>query len=257
MSKLLEYCTNRVVHVKNIPIEEAKELQELLVKAGYPLPKPYNGIVGALTIKAWEQFKTDVYYADPGMISKASVERLIKAAADKELSDSFIKMTFFPQTDNKVQPDRTCNTSCCAMVANHLGKSITDDEYWVIVNKYGDTTDHTAQTKALEELGIKSVWKTTGTFKQLDKSILVDRKPCVIGILHRGDTSAPTGGHMIVVLGRDSDKNYICHDPYGSLLDGYTKNVERGRYVKYPKFELENRWTVEGDGSGWVRFFNV
>lgn len=168
-----------------------------------------------------------------------------------------LNVPFFAQTDNLYEPHRTCNTSACAMVARFLGAKIAgDDEYYQIVRRYGDTTDHTAQTKALNAIGVKSTWHTNLGFSDLDKSLAAGL-PIVIGILHRGTLDRPTGGHMVVVIGKN-DKGYICHDPYGSLLDpggGYTGDVRNGENVVYPRHVLNHRWLVEGGYSGWGRLF--
>jgi hypothetical protein len=169
-----------------------------------------------------------------------------------------LKVPYYQQVDNKFEPMRTCNTSSCAMVARYLGAKISgDDAYYQIVRKYGDTTDHAAQTKALAELGIKSTWNTNLGFDDLDKS-LQSGVPSVIGILHRGTLASPKGGHMIVVIGITAGKDYICHDPFGSLLDpngGYTGNVNSGNGVIYPRYVLNRRWLPEGNQSGWGRLF--
>jgi hypothetical protein len=158
-----------------------------------------------------------------------------------------LKVPYYQQVDNRYEPMRTCNTSSCAMVARFLGAKIAgDDEYYKIVRKYGDTTDHSAQTKALAAIGIKSTWHTDLGFEDLDKSLEAGL-PIVIGILH-----------MIVVIGRTGRQDYICHDPFGSLLDaggGYTGPVNNGNGVVYPRSVLNQRWLPEDKNSGWGRLF--
>ncbi|MGB3238735.1 MAG: DUF4231 domain-containing protein [Geitlerinemataceae cyanobacterium] len=164
-----------------------------------------------------------------------------------------LAVPYFSQRDNIEQPDRTCNTSSCAMVAKFLGANISgDDEYFQYVIRYGDTTDHGAQTQALADLGIQSTWNTDLDFDDLDKS-LASGLPIVIGILHRGSTEAPGGGHMIVVIGRTADGDYIVNDPYGNLLDGYTSPEVGG--LTYPRNDLTYRWTADGAKTGWGRLF--
>lgn len=177
------------------------------------------------------------------------------AASPKEIR---LKIPYYQQLDNKFEPMRTCNTSSCAMVAKFLGANISsDDAYYQTVCQYGDTTDHTAQTKALKAIGIQSTWHTDLGFTDLDASLAAGL-PIVIGILHRGSHSSPTGGHVIVVIGTTAQKDYICHDPFGSLLDaggGYTGNVSNGNSVVYSRSVLNRRWLPEGDRSGWGRLF--
>lgn len=164
-----------------------------------------------------------------------------------------LPVPYFSQRDNQEQPDRTCNTSSCAMVAKFLGANISeDDDYFQYVIKYGDTTDHGAQTQALTELRIQSTWNTNLDFDDLDKS-LASGLPAVIGILHRGSRSAPTGGHMIVAIGRNAEGDYIINDPYGNLLDEYT--TKEGGGLTYSRQELTCRWTAEGPKTGWGRLF--
>jgi hypothetical protein len=169
-----------------------------------------------------------------------------------------LNVPFYQQLDNKYEPMRTCNTSSCAMVARFLGAKIAgDDAYYLIVRKYGDTTDHNDQTKALAEIGIKSTWNTDLGFEDLDRSLEAGL-PIVIGILHRGTLASPTGGHMIVVIGRTESRDYICHDPFGSLLDsggGYTGDVNNGNRVVYPRFILNRRWLPDDSNCGWGRLF--
>lgn len=169
-----------------------------------------------------------------------------------------LRVPYYEQTDNVYEPMRTCNTSSSAMCGKYLGAKIQgDDQYYKIMRKYGDTTDHNAQTKALAELGIKSTWHTDLGFNDLNKSLEAGL-PIIVGILHRGTIQAPTGGHMIVVIGRTSSRDYICHDPFGSLIDsggGYTGSVKNGNGVVYSRYLLNHRWLPEGDKSGWGRLF--
>jgi hypothetical protein len=92
------------------------------------------------------------------------------------------------------------------------------------------------------------------SFADLDNE-LSNGRPVVIGILHRGTLSAPTGGHMVVVVGKTPAGDYVVNDPYGSLNDGYTGAVTNGKGAVYKKSVLEKRWTVDGPKSGWGRVF--
>lgn len=175
-----------------------------------------------------------------------------------EPADVILPVPFYPQTDNYTQPERTCNSSACAMTLEYFRPGTLegrkgDDEYLRTVFSYGDTTDHSAQTKALEEYGVKSAFKYDLTFEDLDKE-LAAKRPVVLGILQKGTLQNPTGGHMIVVIGKNK-YGYVCHDPYGDLYDGYTSSVYNGRSVVYEKYVLKARWTVDGPGTGWGRVF--
>lgn len=199
--------------------------------------------------------RTSIEFYTPQIPPSGAVSNTPSATAAGSTPPGALPVPCWLQTDNKVQPDRTCNTSSCAMVAKYLGANISsDDEYWQIVNKYGDTTDHSAQTAALNQVGIKSTWRTNLDFGDIDAS-LANKKPVVIGIMHRGPETSPTGGHMIVIIGKTPSGDYIVNDPYGSLNNGYTGDAKQGCGAVYTKATLAKRWTVEGAGTGWGRLF--
>jgi hypothetical protein len=171
-----------------------------------------------------------------------------------------LQVPFYPQTDNYRDAQRTCNSSACAMCLEYFKPGTLqgpkgDDAYVRRVFAVGDTTDHSVQTKILSSYGITSLFSYTLSFADLDRE-LSNGKPVVIGILHRGSLSSPTGGHMLVVIGKTPSGDYVVNDPYGSLNNGYTGSVYDGKGAVYKKSVLEKRWTPEGPNSGWGRVFS-
>jgi hypothetical protein len=187
--------------------------------------------------------------------------RIFRTKEDKP-QPSILTVPFYPQTDNYRDANRTCNSSACAMCLEYFKPGTLkgpkgDDAYVQKVFSIGDTTDHLVQTKVLASYGIKSSFSYSLTFADLDRDLAAGR-PVVIGILHRGPLSAPTGGHMVVVIGKTPDgKFYICNDPYGSLNTGYTGPVTQGKGVHYSVDVLRKRWTPDGPNSGWGRTFQA
>ena len=169
-----------------------------------------------------------------------------------------LDVPYFNQVDNYTQAHRTCNSSSCAMCLAFLrpGKISGDDEYLkkLITGHFGDTTDHGAQGRLLQSYGLSSTWHTNLSFKRLEDELKSGR-PVVIGILHRGSLSAPTGGHMCVVIGMTAKGDFIVNDPYGSCNDGYSGPVSNGNGTIYTRAMLKARWLPEGDNSGWGRTF--
>lgn len=163
-----------------------------------------------------------------------------------------LNIKYFSQRDNCEEPNRTCNTSCCAMAADYIkpGCIDGDDDYKNIVDRFGDTTDHSAQTKALASLGIDSQFEYNLSYRELDNSLTLKR-PVVIGVLHRGHYLTPHGGHMILVIGKTSD-GYICHDPWGEPFH-YSNTDGSNRLIPYES--LDTRWLCDGPYSGWGRLF--
>jgi len=179
-------------------------------------------------------------------------------------SGILLSVPWYPQTDNFTMPDSTCNSSACAMCLEFLKPGSLppgprgDDAYLRKVLALGKSTDHSVQTRVLQSYGVNSVFRYNLDFSDLDAELAAGR-PIVLGILHRGPTHNPirNSGHMVVCIGRSNDgKTYTFHDPYGSLLRGYTGPVIEGRNVTYTRMELERRWTADGPKSGWGRIFS-
>lgn len=171
-----------------------------------------------------------------------------------------LEVPWFPQTDNYRDPNRTCNSSSCAMCLEFfrpgtLPGTQGDDKYVKVVFQYGDTTDHSVQTQVLSHFGLNSEWHTDLDFDDVYRELEAGR-PMVLGILHRGTVISPAGGgHMIVVRGCNDHGDFIINDPYGSLNDKYTGAVKNGQGAIYSHRQMKHRWTVEGPGSGWGRIF--
>jgi hypothetical protein len=170
-----------------------------------------------------------------------------------------LPVPWFPQTDNYRDAQRTCNSSSCAMCLEYFKPGTLvgpkgDDAYIRKVFSVGDTTDHSVQTRTLQSYGIKSEFRYNLTFTDLDRELSAGRPVC-IGILHRGPLSSPTGGHILVVIGKTPSGDYVVNDPYGSLNDGYTGPVSNGRGAVYKRSELSRRWCPAGN-DGWGRIFS-
>jgi uncharacterized protein YvpB len=211
-------------------------------------------------VAAVEQLEKDLEQKQPDLIQdESNWVRIFREKAPVPAQTGVLKVPYYPQTDNYRDADRTCNSSSCAMVLEYLKPGTLkgakgDDAYVQKVFAIGDSTDHTVQTKVLESYGVKSYFSYNLSFSDIDKSLSAG-KPVVIGILHRGSLSAPTGGHMVVVIGKKG-QDYVVNDPYGSLNDGYTGAVINGKGAVYTKEVLKYRWLENGkDKTGWGRIF--
>ena len=211
-------------------------------------------------VAAVEQLEVDLVSKSPDLMEDTSNWVKIfrtKVEPPKPLNN-LLNVPYYPQTDNYVQPDRTCNSSACAMCLEFLKPGTLigakgDDAYLKKVIAVGDTTDHAVQTKVLSSYGIKSDFRYNLSFADLDRELSAGR-PVVIGILHRGSLSSPTGGHMLVVIGKTPTGDYVVNDPYGSLNDGYSGPVANGKGAVYKKSDLSRRWCPKGN-DGWGRIF--
>ena len=208
---------------------------------------------------------TDPKYAEQKLIPIMNQQApLPKAPAVKQNGVLIEKVPYFSQRDSTVagQAMRMCFSSSCAMLAaylrpNELRGVAADDVYLKRVLQYGDTTDASAQIKALAYYGIKARFVQNFGWEdlehQLDKQI-----PLCCGFLHHGPSSAPSGGgHWLTVIGYTKPPEgggaVIVHDPFGEMdvVNG-TYLSSRGARQAYSRKNWGPRWLVEGPKSGWA-----
>lgn len=167
-----------------------------------------------------------------------------------------LKVPYYSQRDNQIDPMRTCFSSSCAMLLKFLKPSSIsgDDEYIKTVYTYGDTIYYESQVKALNHYGLTARFRKDYNWAridaQLDKGI-----PVPIGILHHGPVTAPTGGgHWLIIIGRSDDNTkYVVNDPFGDcdlVNGGYLSS--NGKGLLYSKKNLGPRFMVEGPNTGYV-----
>ena len=210
-------------------------------------------------VAAVEQLEVDLVSKSSDLMEDtANWVRIFRTKVESVIH-GILNVPYYSQTDNYTQKDRTCNSSACAMCLEFLKPGTLigakgDDAYLKKVIAVGDTTDHSVQTKVLTSYGVKSEFRYNLGFADLDRELSAGR-PVVIGILHRGTLSAPTGGHMLCVIGKKGE-DYVVNDSYGSLNDGYTGAVSNGKGAVYKITDLRYRWLEKGkDKTGWGRIF--
>ena len=156
---------------------------------------------------------------------------------------------------------RQCNTTSNTMLADYLldgeltqkakaqGFPEPESVYMRIVTKYGDTTDHNAQTQALQELGIESYFSHTLSSQDILTSLKASI-PVVVGFAYKGS------GHICVIVGYDPDKqSWLVHDPYGTrhgASDSYDVGVG-GAYDVYSNSVMQQIFWDLGGEAGWGR----
>ena len=211
-------------------------------------------------VAAVEKFEKDLLLKAQDLVQDEAEWVKIYRSKTEAPKLNILDVPFFPQTDNYRDANRTCNSSSCAMCLEYfkpgtLKGAKGDDAYIQKVFAIGDTTDHVVQTRVLASYGIKSHFSYSLSFADLDRELAAGR-PVVIGILHRGPLSAPTGGHMVPVIGKTPGGDYVVNDPYGSLNDGYTGAVTNGKGAVYKRSDLSRRW-CPGGNDGWGRIFDA
>ena len=171
----------------------------------------------------------------------------------KPIRSNPLQVPYFYQNDNKSGTGyRECFSSSCAMLAAYYGKVKSDDQYNLIRQHYGDTTDLGAQLGALTELGLSPSFKSNGSAKTLE-ALIDSGTPVAVGWLHKGPVTAPRGGgHWSVVVGY-TPTHFILHDPNGesALVSGGYVDHNSGEQVTYSRTNWLPRWEVEGTETGW------
>ena len=164
-----------------------------------------------------------------------------------------LNVPYFSQNDNVSGTGyRECFSSSLAMLSAFYQKVKSDDQYNLIRQNFGDSTDLGAQLATLTKLGLKPTFKTNGDASILE-DLIAEGKPVAVGWLHKGPVTSPTGGgHWSVVIG-SSPRHFIFHDPNGeaSLVSGGYVSNSGGKQVSYSRKNWLPRWEVEGKGTGW------
>ncbi len=176
-----------------------------------------------------------------------------------------LPVKYFSQLDNDTRifgPGwRQCNTTSNAMLADYLlkgelsrqarerGLSEPESVYMRIVAKYGDTTDHLAQTRALKELGIDSYFSYTLSANEVLESLRAGI-PVVVGFAYK------SSGHICVIVGHDPvQRHWLVHDPYGTR-HGASNNYDvgvGGAFDPYTYDTMQQIFWDMGGSSGWGR----
>lgn len=179
-----------------------------------------------------------------------------------------LPVSYYYQTDNPGGYGyRECNATSNAMLLNFLKKNWLDAEalerglkqpesiYLTELDRWGDTTNHDANTATLRTFGIESYWSTSLTLEDLYLA-LRNNIPLVVGLNYKG----PDHGHIVLVKGfkivEDGADIIEVHDPYGSRLsysDQWISNLpEAGKNDRYSLPTFERLWFPRGS-LGWGR----
>jgi GH24 family phage-related lysozyme (muramidase) len=246
--------------------------QSALISFGYNLGASFYGAQGFETItkrlkeKDWAKVPDALLlYRNPGSSFEAGLKRRREAEGrlwlqglglppvQQEQGSVLLKVPYEYQLDNKSGTGyRECFSSSAAMVARFYNKITSDDTYNKIRAKFGDTTNATAQIKALNSLGINAQFRTNGNVALLERELNAGR-PVMAGWLHQGPVSQPRGGgHWTVVVGH-TPTHFIHNDPNGeaNLVGGGYVNHTKGAGVSYSRKNWLPRWLPNGPSSGW------
>jgi hypothetical protein len=209
----------------------------------------YRYQAGYIYTLDWEILESD----DPDAIMQSQskdlmvqkqIDRLSRYLPVGKTLSLNVKTKYFSQRDNYTMPHRTCCSSSNAMYLDWLLRVVDkkgldgDDGYLKAVLQRGDTIYHHIQTQAIQEYGFSTQWMTNANITFV-RALVNEGFPVVVNILHRGSAEAPRGGHIIMLIGR-KDREWIVHDPYGTLSSDYT-NLN-GAFSRISDRDFSMRW---------------
>jgi uncharacterized protein YvpB len=227
-----------------------------LVDRWYKDYKTFKGVNNAANRNAAAvQLKEQGYATDPGYAIKLIqlLDSKLGTPGGTVIKVNPLPVLYMSQRDNYRDASRTCFSSSCAMMLKYLKPTSikNDDDYLKVVFTYGDSTDSTAQLKALFKFGVEARFYSKGDVdtikKQIDKN-----KPVPVGFLHQGPVTRPTGGgHWLCITGYD-DTGWWVNDPWGEAdLESGTYVNTNGKNLHYSYKNFNPRWLIEGLNSGW------
>lgn len=161
------------------------------------------------------------------------------ASVEKPLSSKVaLKVPYLSQIDNPVDPHKTCNVTCCAMVLKYYEIprrkpeiAQFEDELLSFLEERGwSRYEHNKLAAMLEDYGIDDRFTTTASWKEV-KQHLDQGNPVICAGQFTGS------GHIIVISGYD-ETGFIVQDPNGEwFASGYVENSdaepERGANQHY------------------------
>jgi hypothetical protein len=185
-----------------------------------------------------------------------------------------LNVPHFDQIDNETNRHgtggRQCNLTSASMLAAYCipdfvkeskAKGYVEPESYLgeKVAAYGDTTDHSAITKGLRNVGIESYFSYALCPKDLMRSLTQGKLPDGrVGIPVLIGVAFKASGHMVIVRGRDEKaKKWFLNDPFGSRA-GVSNSYAIVGNKSGENDEVSDDWMDAcywdvGDAAGWGR----
>ena len=152
----------------------------------------------------------------------------------------------------------TVNAALCQYLTGALDPSYKsqgfrepEDVYATVLAKYGETTDHLAQTKALRDFGIESYFSYNTNVDELAQMLRLGF-PVVMGVDYK------SSGHMVLAVGI-SEQGIIVQCPYGiraGAHDWWYEKFGQNAHAKQDLFTwglVKQIFTVNSYDDGWAR----
>ena len=149
-----------------------------------------------------------------------------------------VQLKHYSQLNNYRNQYNSCNSSSHAMFTNYIllvnnKKGLSgDDEYLkkVYSGKYGiygtnSSVSWDVQINVVKSYGINCKYISgdkQGLIKQVTELNLV----APANFAHKGPSTNPSGGHVVVIADYNKSKGFLIYDPYGYRMPDYVKQKE-------------------------------
>ncbi|TAG98731.1 MAG: hypothetical protein EAZ18_00195 [Oscillatoriales cyanobacterium] len=227
-----------------------------------------------ITVKVGKAFEIETIVPDRDQHSKIAFKEPVEGWKEAYIyqphwtlptsSNILLMAPYFSQLDNDSGEGyrECCGTSNAIMLNFLLAKAVSFSEraankgiepetvYFDVLRNYGDTTEHDANTKALQEFGVESYWATNLSFEDLLKSLRAGI-PLVMGLHYKN------WGHIVCAIGYDFSRNStVIHDPFGARAgdsdDWAATGGDSGKADPYSDRVLQSLWCNGSDGWGRI-----
>ena len=112
----------------------------------------------------------------------------------------------------------------------------------------------------MRSLGLDAEFRKNVRVEDIEIEIDAGR-PLAVAWLHKGDFSkgepavcdSNACGHWSVIIGYDKD-NFYAHDPMGlpDMEHGGHDTTKSGERIRMSRPAFYQRWSIEGEASGWA-----
>ena len=157
---------------------------------------------------------------------------------------------------------RECFDAASSMIVAFHHRIKSQGAYRQVRLKFGDTTEVHAQVSALRSLGLDAEFRRDARVEDIEIEIDAGR-PIMVGWLHKGDITKGNPavcnsegcGHWSVIVGYDKD-HFIAMDPMGKpdMDHGGHDTTKSGELIRMSRPAFYQRWSIEGEASGWAVF---
>jgi hypothetical protein len=180
--------------------------------------------------------------------SAGAASAAVRARQAGEMGGRDLKVPYFSQLDNRLNPYGSCNVTCVAMCLLYLGYprqrgTQLEDQLCQRLEDLGRSRHDPYDLQFLIETfpGFKDIFRVDGGFRDIQTSIDAGNPVIVHGYFTRS-------GHIIVIRGYD-DRGFIVNDPYGEWFSSGYDNSRSGEGLHYSYGLIARTCSPESQGD--------